>query len=319
MRITIIVNPTSPWSPEDYDNGLLAGSEEMVVLFARELSKKGHDVVVYCSCHSQSHTDVLFDHGKAINYFDLSLVANKAHQGILIAFKEPKALNIDGFEKRYLWTADCTTLSVQQRRVCDGLFAISEWHKRELKGCNPGYIDIESIRPGIPVNKTQEFYTIPKQCLYASSHDRGLKYLLAIWPEILAHHPTARLKVTYGKTDLEPVEGVDFLGKLSNEDMDTLYKTSDVLAYPCSGQERYCIVAAKAQIYGAIPCVVPHMALQNVVQFGKKFLKKDYLQGMIELLANTSERAAIRSDMTTNVDFNTWADVVNIWEKILER
>jgi glycosyltransferase involved in cell wall biosynthesis len=133
-----------------------------------------------------------------------------------------------------------------------------------------------------------------------------LAFLEEIWPEVKIKVPDATLITTYSSEK-----------RLSNDDMDKLYKTSDVLAYPCSGQERYCLTAIKAQIYGTIPCIIPNMALQDTVQFGDKCLKKDYVSTIIALLTNDSRRANIRKDMIENVKYNTWEQVVAQWEALI--
>lgn len=305
MKLTIIINETTPFDPLDYDNGLLNGSEEMMVLFARELSTTYEEVTVYCSLTSGRCTDVHFEGGNIINYYDRSYLGSHLHRGTLIAFKDQSALMIHGFDRKFLWTADANILNASERRQCNGLVGISKWHMRELRGLNVGYRHTSYIEPGVIVNPSEE-ERVHRQCIYASSPDRGLKFLQEIWPEVKIKVPDASLICTYTSDK-----------RLTNEEMDHLYKTSDVLAYPCSGQERYCLTAIKAQLYGTIPCVIPNMALQDTVQFGDKCLKKDYVSTIIALLLNDSRRANIRSDMKDNVRFNTWEQVVAQWEALI--
>jgi hypothetical protein len=259
MKITLIVNETSPFDPLDYDDGLLNGSEEMMVLFARELSRTYEEVTVYCSLRSGRCTDVNFDGGNIINYYDRSYLTSHKHRGTLIAFKDQTALMIHGFDRKFLWTADANILNASERRNCNGLVAISKWHERELKSLNVGFRHTSCIHPGVNVNPCPKYERKYRQCIYASSPDRGLDFLQEIWPLVLNSIPDATLVITYSDDK-----------RLSNEEMDHLYQTSDVLAYPCTGQERYCLTAIKAQLYGTIPCVIPHMALQDTVQFGDK-------------------------------------------------
>lgn len=251
-------------------------------------------------------TDVVFNGDNIVNYYDRSYLASRTHRDCLIAFKDPRALLIHGFDQKYLWTADRTSLTATERKFCNGLFAISDWHLHELKSVNIGYREVFCIEPGIVARETSMIRRIPKQCLYASSPDRGLDFLEFIWPEVKLAHPDATLIVTYKQGN-----------RRTNDDMDLLYQQSDVLAYPCTGQERYCLTAIKAQIHGCIPCVIPHMALRNTVQFGIKCLKRDYLDAIIELLHDSDSRAKIREDMTKNVKYNTWDNVVDRWESVI--
>jgi len=69
-------------------------------------------------------------------------------------------------------------------------------------------------------------------------------------------------------------------------------------------------------MYGTTPCVIPNMALQDTVQFGKKCLKKDYLKTIIEVLDN-KDREDERRKMMSEVKFNRWEDVITIWRQII--
>jgi hypothetical protein len=289
----------------------------MVVLFARELASRGRSVSVYCSLTTFACTDII--NGHTVDYYRRSSIPHHNHQGTLIAFKDPDALFLTNFKQKYLWTADRTHLSASQRRECKMMVAISKWHKSELSSVNIGYPRISCIEPGIVISeKSEKIKRIPKQCLYASSPDRGLDYLRRIWPLVLIPHPDATLIVTYSKFKQKSMDssGQFVDRRYSNEEMIELYQQSDILAYPCSGQERYCITAAKAQLYGTIPCVIPHMALQDTVQFGIKSLKSDYLNAIIKLLDDDS-RDHLREVMINNYKYNTWSDVVDQWEQII--
>ena len=279
----------------------------MIVLFARELSSRDYTVTVYCNLTEGRCTDVNFEALGAIHYYDKSYINSHRLRDILIAFKAPEALTLSGPDKKYLWTADANSLNATQRRECNGMVAIGKWHLQELKSINMGYNRLSCIEPGVNVQSSPKVERIPKQCLYASSPDRGLDFLLEIWPSVLIKHPDATLITTY--TDDH---------RRTNEEMDTLYQQSDILTYPCTGQERYCLTAIKAQINGCIPCVIPHMALQDTVQFGIKALKSNYLSAIIDLLDEDDRtKQILRDDMVKNVKYNTWNDVVDQWENLI--
>jgi hypothetical protein len=304
VTTTIVVNETAPWTVQDYEYGLLNGSESMVVEFARNLAQY-ETVNVYCSCNGGKYTDFPKNQGGVVNYWDRKYLHTNKHKGNLIAFKDAESLLLEGFDKKYLWTADPEILTREQRAVCDGLYGLGPWHKQELKSLNIGFKNIDYVEPGVLEEKST-VERIPKQCLYASSPDRGLDYLESIWPEVLKYHPDATLVRTYSK-----------FKRRSNQEMVDLYHQSDILAYPCNGGERYCITAIKAQMYGTIPCVIDTMALQDTVQFGKKSLKKDYLHTIIDLLDDVEYRNETRKQMMSEVRYSTWDDVVARWRQII--
>lgn len=317
MKIDIVVNRTHAWGPEDLDKGLLNGSEEMVVEFSRQLACLGHDVIVACSLKGVSRKihDVRWVHRSRYSKskFDRKNI-------VLISFKDPNALRWNTYRSTFLWTADATILTPEQRQACSMLMGISRWHMTELQGLNSGFEHrIAYMCPGmLPVWFEEDPPRQEYQCLYASSHDRGLKDLLHMWPHIRKKVPEAKLIVTYNNPENQkPPDGVYYIGRLSNDAMNNLYKTSDVLLYPCTGGERFCIAALKAQYHGCIPCVVPKMALQDTVQFGVKCRKENFVKNSVNLLLDTDGKTTIRAEMLRKLRFRTWKQVAGAWEELI--
>lgn len=312
MRYEIVVNPTSEWHPNDYDLGLLNGSEEMVVLLARYLARRHHEVVVYCNLRSSTHFEKL----DAV-WVDRSLLNRQTHSGVLIAFKDADSLMLRGFSKRFLWTADANKLTTQQWAATDRVFGLSEWHEKELKSINPLFqFKIGHIKPGIERVKVARNMRNIGQCLYASSPDRGLDFLLSGWKRVLDAIPDAILKVTYQQKQSNPFHSVEYTGRLSKEQMDDMYLSSDVLLYPCSGGERFCISALKAQYFGVIPVVIPTMALSETVQFGIKTTRDKFFDEAISLIKDERRKVAIRKVMVNNLRYDIWETVAKTWEKL---
>ena len=97
MKIHIKVNHTHLWMPHDLLSGKIKGSEEMVVEFARAMSKRGHEVKVFCSLSERSAED------EGVSYVGRNATSDTAD--VLIAFKNPDALMHTGYKKKYMWTA----------------------------------------------------------------------------------------------------------------------------------------------------------------------------------------------------------------------
>lgn len=298
----------------DYHSGLMNGSEEIVVELALALKNRGHMVGVVGSFHERSvcqNVDI---------YTQVSTISTGT---TLIAFKNKKALEIDGFENRYLWTADCDRLDYKQAEMCDGLFGLGPWHQKELEQVNSVHdgLRISYIEPGIKNIYRKNMHKKPLKCLYASSPDRGLDALLEMWPRIYGAHPGAELHVTYAKQRSWPqFNGVVFHGRVSNDYMQTLYKESDLLLYPCNGGERFCLTALKAQYYGCIPVVIPTMALKDTVQFGVKCTRMNFESEVKRVMGDDKLKDSLRREMFANLRYNTWDVVAQIFERLtLER
>lgn len=89
---------------------------------------------------------------------------------------------------------------------CDYTAVLSKWHGEFLKngGLNMDDDEIVVLPNGIdlsryPKDKIKPFDSKrPVKFVYSSSPDRGLWYLLQIWPKILKDFPDAELLITYG-------------------------------------------------------------------------------------------------------------------------
>lgn len=117
----------------------------------------------------------------------------------------------------------------------------------------------------------------PKQIIYASSPDRGLKLLLEQWYRIIERVPDAELKIAYGFentnkiielmggesayhqgfrdsiTRLMKQPGVTWLGRLTQGELYEEWFKSNIWAYPNSFAETSCITCMDAQACGTIP------------------------------------------------------------------
>lgn len=100
----------------------------------------------------------------------------------------------------------------------------------------------------ITVNK------VPNQYIYSSHAERGLQRLLEEWPSILSTTPTSTLKIAtpaygleyfdlYFRDWVNNLEGVEFVGTLSQKELYQLMATSEYWYYPSSYEETFCITA----------------------------------------------------------------------------
>ena len=300
MRINFLVNEVfEGWEPTDTR---LGGTEESVVWWAEELAKRGHTIVVYRNGRDTEHVGLIGHNGVQYqprqHYYgggDICINIKSSD----IAPKEPT-----------LYLTNETNASDLDLSKYLGVIWPSEWAAENIPVNNPrkfilphGY-DPEQIKLG---------KKIPKQCLYASSPDRGLYQLLDIWPQVVEAHPDAQLIVTYGGEGHIDVPNVMFMGEVDESTMNDLYATSDLWLHPCSGGELYCIVGKKAQAAGCIPVIIPTMALQETVARGFKVDSIDnYAKTVIDVLSMTPEmRDAIRKDVLDHAFTPTWAETTD--------
>lgn len=271
MRINFLVNEVAGgWEPTDTR---LGGTEESVVRWAEELAKLGHTVTVFRN-PGDADLPMLGD----VFYAPRNEYDNRRGVGVTINIKSSEVLPAEPT----LYLTNETNASELDLSAYLGVIWPSQWADENIPVNNPrrfilphGY-DSSQIYPG---------EKIPKQCLYASSPDRGLDILLEAWPSVVAAHPDATLLVTYGA---EPVDlpNVYFMGEVDEETMNDLYRTSEYWVHPCTGGELFGISGIKAQAAGCWPVYIPTMALAETVRFGTKSTKETFADDLIKALSD---------------------------------
>lgn len=251
------------WEP---DNKRLGGTEDSVVKWASILSDRGHVVQVYRNGLSRMYHDVLYlPREEYTESGDVTINVNSSDTA-------PIGPTL------YITTeTDATQKDLSQYSA---VLWPSQWGVDNIPVNNkniyilPYGYDETLIYPGEKIRK---------QCLYASSPDRGLVDLLRAWPKIYSAHPDATLKVTYG-APIYDYPGIDFLGEATEDEMNQLYKESEYWVHPCNGGELYCITGIKAQAAGCWPVIIPTMALSETVTYGTFCTKENYAEKLIEAL-----------------------------------
>lgn len=285
-----IVNgrPEFGWEPTDKR---LGGTEESVREWAEELAKRGHKVQVFrnpkewfapTSYEGVAYAPTEMYKGGG----DICINIKSSH----IAPKEPT-----------LYLTNETDATNADLSAYDGVIWPSQWAVDNIPVNNRTFIlphgyDETKIKPGSKVKK---------QCLYASSPDRGLKILETIWPSVVEQHPDAMLYVTYGGQIDAPNT---VCGEFTEEEMNELYNTSDIWVHPCSGGELYGISGVKAQAAGAIPVYFPTMALAETVQGGITCKDaREMYKVLCTLLGDEKAKKAHREDLV-KLKLPTWKD-----------
>lgn len=299
MQINILLNPVfNGWSPKDKR---LGGTEESVVRWAEELYKKGHTVKVYMDGFYGSHNEVVYNkRDQYVGGGDVCINIKSSD----IAPKEPT-----------IYLTNETDANELDLSMYDAVVWPSHWAKKNIPVNNdkvyvlPHGYDPKAIYPA---------KKIPKQCFYASSPDRGLSNLIEAWPEVHKAHPDATLIVTYG--GLLHMDGVMNLGEVTEDEMNDIYRTSDIWCHPAIAGELYCITGKKAQVSGCIPVVIPTMALAETVKRGYKTDAINYARTLIEVLDTDMQyRDIIRKDVIKHADAYTWSQSTDKLLKIIKK
>lgn len=308
MKIDFVVNDVAyidyksleaVWGWEPRDNRL-GGTEESVVRWAEELVKLGHRVRVY-------------KNGSKGNYkYGGVTYANKdKYEGEADICINVKASDIAP-KGPTLYLTNETDVTEADLSKYAGVIWPSKWAEDNISVNNTTFI----LPHGYDHRKISPGKKVPKQCLYASSPDRGLDTLEQIWPSIVDNHPDAHLYVSYGANIGTPNTTC---GDFTEEEMNELYNTSDIWLHPCSGGELFGISGIKAQAAGAIPVYFPTMALAETVQDGVKCTDpRDMFEKLDALLGDEEEKDKIRKRLA-KIHFANWEDSTAQLLKIIEK
>jgi len=296
MKINIVVGKVMHgWEPTDKR---LGGTEDAVVQWAKRLIERGHQVKVYRN--GRDGPKMTLGYFERDSYYpDADVTVNFNSSDIPAAGPT-------------IYVTNETNASTLDLSSYDTIVWPTQWAEENIPVNNPNRF----ILP-YGYDHTKIYYKpkIRKQCLYASSPDRGLDVLERIWPWIIVKHPDAQLIVTYGGK----IDGPNITcGEFTEAEMDELFCTSDLWLHPCNGGELFGITGVKAQAAGAVPVYFPTMALSETVKAGVPCIdEKDMRDKIIELLDDEVEKEKIRGKLR-RTHFDTWDDSTEALEEILK-
>jgi glycosyltransferase involved in cell wall biosynthesis len=200
----------------------------------------------------------------------------------------------------------------------------------------------------IPVDRVATVERVPRQMLYASSPDRGLKLLLEQWWRIREMFPDASLKVAYGFENMEIIAkkmagaswhagyqkqvetllkqpGVTTLGRLPQSKLAEEWERASVWAHPTDFPETSCITCMEAQALGAVPVTNRLWAIKSNVseEFGRMvdgipqkspIVLHRWLQELYSELSNPLPDDRREAMMRWARERYNWENIVDQWD-----
>lgn len=285
MKIELICNDGSPIGViPPYIHGRGVGGAEMAMLsLTAAFAKRGHEVIVYNDPESPGDYD-------GVVFRPLAEFSCAAAKDALIVFRSPNPRvefsRLGSTVPVVWWSTDQYTIGdfAGWSRLVDRIVTISPYHKDFLArtyGIPPE--KMRSIDLGVRVEDyDQDVPKVRGRCLYASVPDRGLMILHAAWPLIKRTAPEANLVITSDYTlwgNASPgnhehrlnwagLPDVSFLGKVSRAELVRLQLEAEILSYPCTYEELFCLSIAEAQVAGALPVTTPIGAIPTTAEHG---------------------------------------------------
>ena len=264
----------------------LGGSETAGIEMAHALSRRGHNVKLFCNTKKvETFENVSYqpisNNGQGVDNF-LAYVTN-ATVDVVINQRIPQAFSLQSKAKHnVLWQHDFATLSQKKDfNSClwnvDQIFCLSDWHIKQYKETY-GILDDEVIYNFDPFFKTSngispiEHLGIKrkkKQICFTNRPERGLDTLLmgilpALWqkdkeieviicgydntsPQMAGFYQSLANQIDMYKQQGLPIKHV---GSLTKDDLYHLYQESTAFVYPTMFYETSCITAMETQACG---------------------------------------------------------------------
>lgn len=309
MKINILLNPVSyvdyknqtmvfGWEPTDKRMG---GTEESVREWGKELVKRGHQVSVY-------RNETL----NPVHELDgVKYLPRNDYQGGGDICVNIKSSDVPPKEPTLYLTNEVDLKDVDLSAYL-GVIWPSQWAVDNYPVNNRTFI----LPHGYDSTNVYPAEKVRKQCIYASSPDRGLHILEQVWPLVVDAHPDAHLYVTYGgRLNAENTT----YGEFTEKEMNKLFRESEFWLHPCTGGELFGMAGIKAQAAHCIPIYYPAMALVETVRAGVKCQDpRELYEAIVRLMDDVDECNMIRKRLA-GIKFDNWEDSTDILEYIIKQ
>jgi glycosyltransferase involved in cell wall biosynthesis len=310
---------------------------------SQELTKLGYKVTIYNKCGDYRG---VYD---GVEYLPFYHFNPQDNFDTLIAWRNPSFFANDiHAKKKIVWLHDIASpqqFSDKAIENTDKFIFLSKWHRNNMPSIPEYKIFISNN--GI---KAEDFAETKEKrqnsLLWTSSYDRGLlPFIKNIFPLIKKEIPTVTLDVAYGwgnidkeielipslkelRDELTPLlESDDIIhhGRLNEQEIANLYKTSQILAYASEFGETNNISSQKAQASGCYVLTTSQAgATPEYLKFGdyvngdgiytNEKLQKEYARKAIDYLRNPIQDENLRKSIVEAFD---WKSTAKTWEKLL--
>lgn len=273
MKIDIVHPGYFSVQPSDLTAKGLGGNETGMVLSARGLAARGHEVRVYADCPRVE------DFG--VKWLPLAELTEEAYRDAIIFWVRTKRVEPGRFNasvravKLGLKTPNGSLIDQVDAGDINLIIAFSDF-QRNLYIDDFGYpADAEWVVTADGLDTSDYAEQPPKtvgQFLHAANPSRGLESLLDMWPAIHDVHPDTELFIAsshllrgvtveedlrragtlYERAKAMASDGVHYLGCLAKPDLIKLQLTAQFYLYPTTYPETCCIAAMEAAAAGAV-------------------------------------------------------------------
>lgn len=327
------------WGPESLITGC-GGSEEAVIHLSKIFASMGWEVTVFNNCPKEGNFD-------GVNWVRYERFNPRDDFNILISWRNNPFIEPKKAKLKFVDVHDVPNNQFYPpESLQDVTMLVKSAYHRELF---PQLEDEQFCIVGNGIDLSQfskPTEKVKNKMVWTSSLDRGLEYLLEIWPDIKKEVPDATLDVYYGwnlwdnsdyaKTPkakkwkakmlkLLEQEGIEFIGRVGSDEIAKAYLGAEVFPYPSDFPEIDCISIKKAQVAGCVPVSSDFAALNTSNKYGVKvegnpqdegFMDR-YKEALISLLKDDDRKSALRESVPKGEW--SWGDVAKQWDNLFRQ
>jgi len=348
-KTVIFYNRGAPFAGDELERRGVGGSESDIIYLAKEFYRQGnYNVRVYCDCLRPARYDgVWYKHHK---HFTTDLADLNGVDLLIVSRTQDLLDSVPDLKEKYkikhlvLWAHDMGIDPQWEgfEKVAskyDKVVMLSEDHKQDLLLRFPG-LKADFAIIGDAVDHTlyePKLKKIKGRCFYSSTPFRGLDILIEVWPKILQKVPHATLHIfssikTYGEhfddspwdhlyVGAKTTPGIKLHGSVPKKRLAREQMQSQLLLYPNTFRETYCITAAESQTAGTPVITTKLGALPETVKEGCGVLidgepyseeyKQKFIDAAVELLTNNKQWNKMHKECLKH-DFS-WRSRIKEW------
>lgn len=371
MRIAFVMG--SNFHVGSVDERPLGGSESAVCYLSRALAAEGHEVTLFSFIQ-----DASVDRASGTRSFPLPCVQGRIHfpVDLLQNPRDVVVLKNGLFEAApvlrahlpetvplWLWSGhapDQPAMTTLERpevvRAVDRFIFLSDWQREEslraFVHLRPEASTVlrHAVAPcfeglfSSPESFRAETASGASEIAYTSTPFRGLDVLLDVWPEVIAAHPAARLRVHSGmelygvRPEKDPhaalytraakLPGVERPGPLGQRELAAALRGYGLLAYPNTFPETGCIAVMEALAAGTRVVTTALGALPETSRGHARLIdvqrsyREHFARALIEEMSRFETEEAWAERWAQVEDMNrthTWLRRAREWGEALER
>ena len=337
-RIVFYFESAYGFLDSDYEGKGVGGSEQALILLAREYAKQGWVVEVYNKTLKDAEENgVKYRHIKDFRFWEYS--------DVFVLFRTPyKYLPYVNSVCKIFWSCDQYTTGNWRKDTfpyVDHVVAISDYHREYLKMVYGPVPHIITIDLGVTIADYPQMEKVRGKLIYCSVPLRGLQYLKDIYLGIKEKLPHVSLYITsdyrlWGTEtamneefikDFTNTPDVHFLGKVTKRELVKHQNEAELMVYPCNYEECFCISAMECIAAGAVPITTRLGAMGTTVGESGILLSntpthKDYAKLFIEeavsLLSNSKSLGSLREAGRMRARKYDWSLIVKKWITLID-